>query len=242
MSIKGKMYVDDMVYNIRRLDFGFDQKINTNGTASTQPLGGLFNIEVESPKSTHLYAWGASNFDMKYIKLEFSPVTLASKSRTIELYDTLCIRHHDYFHHDSKDPMISVLQLSPAIIVQDGQTLVEKNWKVSNLSAQDTEATAVPVSTRDVEAQEESQPVITEMYYESLDGVIWNNWLDHGEFILCVKSQNAVGKSFSSNLNFPNRIIEYQGNELVNNKLENIAINSNEMKIKLKAKLKTKKQ
>ncbi len=31
------MYVDDLVYNIRRLDFGFDQK--TNGTASSQPLG-----------------------------------------------------------------------------------------------------------------------------------------------------------------------------------------------------------
>ncbi len=236
------MYVDDLVYNIRQLDFGFDQKINTNGTASTQPLGGLFNIEVESPKNTHLYAWGASNLDMKYVKLVFSPVTLASKSRTIELYDTLCIAHHDYFHSEGKDPMVSVLRLSPAIIVQDGQTMVEKNWKVTDLSRQNVEPTAVPVSTEDEEEQEESQPVITEMYYESLDGVIWNNWLDHGEFILCVKSQNSVGKSFSSNLNFPNRIIEYQGNELVDNKLENIAIKSNEMKIKLKSKLKTKKQ
>ncbi len=50
MSLQAKMYVDDRVYNVRRLDFGFDQKINTNGTAATMPLGGLFNIEVESQK------------------------------------------------------------------------------------------------------------------------------------------------------------------------------------------------
>jgi hypothetical protein len=30
------------------------QKINTNGSATALPLGGLFNIEVESPSNTHL--------------------------------------------------------------------------------------------------------------------------------------------------------------------------------------------
>jgi hypothetical protein len=124
------------------LSFGFNQKINTNGSATALLLGGLFNIEVESPSNTHLYAWGASKYDMKYVKLVFSPVTLASSSRIIELYDTLCIGHHDYFHSEGKDPLVSVLRLSPAIIVQDGQTLIEKNWKVSNLNAANTAAVA----------------------------------------------------------------------------------------------------
>ncbi|MBI9059806.1 MAG: hypothetical protein JEZ01_18725 [Labilibaculum sp.] len=203
MSIKGKMYVDDMVYNIRRLDFGFDQKINTNGTASTQPLGGLFNIEVESPKSTHLYAWGASNFDMKYIKLEFSPVTLTSKSRTIELYDTLCIRHHDYFHHDSKDPMISVLQLSPAIIVQDGQTLVEKNWKVSDLSMQNVEPTAVPATS-----EEPLVGVEDSVVSENEPELMRIEWTDLDEkSIVESEDSNVMAKLSVSNILVNNEVI-----------------------------------
>ena len=226
MSIKGKMYVDDMVYNIRRLDFGFDQKINTNGTASTQPLGGLFNIEVESPKSTHLYAWGASNFDMKYIKLEFSPVTLASKSRTIELYDTLCIRHHDYFHHDSKDPMISVLQLSPAIIVQDGQTLVEKNWKVTDLSMQDVEPTAAPVASEEQE--------FTDVYLLDSGGSKIED-LDRAQDVtLVIKTTGLIGKTINTiDLHNEEYDFLYQGKRLIDDKLKNYIINSNEDKLAL---------
>ncbi|MDE5419384.1 hypothetical protein L3049_15415 [Labilibaculum sp. DW002] len=226
MSIKGKMYVDDMVYNIRRLDFGFDQKINTNGTASTQPLGGLFNIEVESPKSTHLYAWGASNFDMKYIKLEFSPVTLASKSRTIELYDTLCIRHHDYFHHDSKDPMISVLQLSPAIIVQDGQTLVEKNWKVTDLSMQDVEPTAAPVASEEQE--------FTDVYLLDSGGSKIEDLDRVQDVTLVIKTTGLIGKTINTiDLHNEEYDFLYQGKRLIDDKLKNYIINSNEDKLAL---------
>lgn len=224
MSIKGKMYVDDMVYNIRRLDFGFDQKINTNGTASTQPLGGLFNIEVESPKSTHLYAWGASNFGMKYIKLEFSPVTLASKSRTIELYDTLCIRHHDYFHHDSKDPMISVLQLSPAIIVQDGQTLVEKNWKVTDLSMQEVQPT---------QAVSEN-PEILECFFEDEQGNALLKPKKYQTIFLVVKTQDMVGKSVDLDLSDDSIDYEYNGAIVDNDLIQGVNVTADIMKIQLK--------
>ncbi|BAX81273.1 type VI secretion system tube protein TssD [Labilibaculum antarcticum] len=227
MSIKAKMYVDDLVYNIRKLDFGFDQKINTNGTASTQPLGGLFNIEVESPKNTHLYAWGASNLDMKYVKLVFSPLTLASKSRTIELYDTLCIRHHDYFHHESKDPMISVLQLSPAIIVQDGQTLVEKNWKVSDLSRQNVEPTATPV------ASEEQQ--FTEVYLLDSGGSKIEDLDKEQDITLVIKTTGLIGKTINTiDLHNEEYDFLYQGKRLIDDKLKNYIINSNEDKLSLK--------
>ncbi|PKQ61100.1 hypothetical protein BZG02_16780 [Labilibaculum filiforme] len=223
MSIKGKMYVDDMVYNIRRLDFGFDQKINTNGTASTAPLGGLFNVEVESPKNTHLYAWGASKFDMKYVKLVFSPVTLASKNRTIELYDTLCIAHHDYFHSEGKAPMVSVLRLSPAIIVQDGQTLVEKNWKVSDLSAQNTEPTAVP-----------ENPEILECFFEDEQGNAVAKPKKNQTIFLVVNTKEMVGQGIDIDLSDDNIDYEYNGSIVDNDLIQGVNVTADTMKIQLK--------
>lgn len=227
MSIKGKMYVDDLVYNIRRLDFGFDQKTNTNGTASSQPLGGLFNIEVESPKNTHLYAWGASKFDMKYVKLVFTPVTLATKSRTIELYDTLCIAHHDYFHSEGKDPMVSVLRLSPAIIVQDGQTLVEKNWKVTDLSRQNVEATAAPVASEEQE--------FTDVYLLDSGGSKIEDLDKEQDATLVIKTTGLIGKTIST-IDLYNEEYDfiYQGKRLIDDKLKNYTITSNEDRLALK--------
>ncbi|MGQ1911723.1 type VI secretion system tube protein TssD [Marinifilum sp. RC60d5] len=227
MSIKGKMYVDDLVYNIRRLDFGFDQKTNTNGTASSQPLGGLFNIEVESPKNTHLYAWGASKYDMKYVKLVFTPVTLATKSRTIELYDTLCIAHHDYFHSEGKDPMVSVLRLSPAIIVQDGKTLVEKNWKVTDLSRQNVEATAAPVASEEQE--------FTDVYLLDSGGSKIEDLDKEQDVTLVIKTTGLIGKTIST-IDLYNEEYDfiYQGKRLIDDKLKNYTITSNEDRLALK--------
>ena len=224
MSIKGKMYVDDLVYNIRRLDFGFDQKTNTNGTASSQPLGGLFNIEVESPKNTHLYAWGASKFDMKYVKLVFTPVTLATKSRTIELYDTLCVAHHDYFHSEGKDPMVSVLRLSPAIIVQDGRTLVKKNWKVSDLSRQNVEATAVPVA---------SEPKLINYFITDVSGNELEEYNTGDTIILQIETENRIGDAVTISLEDKTHDFKYNGKILENDTIQNYTINSNLEQIEL---------
>jgi hypothetical protein len=220
------MYVDDLVYNVRRLNFGFDQKINTNGSAAAIPLGGLFNIEVESPSNTHLYAWGASKYDMKYVKLVFSPVTLASSSRTIELYDTLCIGHHDYFHSEGKDPLVSVLKLSPAIIVQDGQTLVEKNWKVTDLSRQDTEASTVPA------ASEEEISDIVEMYYTDLNGVRISS-LAEKKVKLVIETTNMIGDLIDIDFNNDFFDFKYKGQILEGDILRNYQVNSNRDEIEL---------
>ena len=160
---------------------------------------------------------------MKYVKLEFSPVTLATKSRTIELYDTLCIRHHDYFHHDSKDPMISVLQLSPAIIVQDGQTLVEKNWKVSDLSAQDTEATALP-----------ENPEILECFFEDEQGNAFLKPKKYQTIFLVVKTQDMVGKSVDIDLSDDSIDYEYNGAIVDNDLIQGVNVTADIMKIQLK--------
>lgn len=232
MSMTAKMYVDDMVYNIRRLDFSFYQKVNTNGTAATHPLGGLFNIEIESPKKTHLYAWGASKFDMKHVRLVFSPVTLASKSRTIELYDTLCICHHDHFHSESKDPMISVIQLSPAIVVQDGRTMFEKNWKVTDLSRQNAEPTPLPVSSAQDDNAEETEPSIVECYYTDLEGKKITD-LPIGNVFLILNSQNAIGDVVDINLSDDKMDFKYKGVILNNDILKNYKITQNTESIEL---------
>ncbi len=157
-----------------------------------------------------MYSWGASKFDMKYVKLVFTPVTLATKSRTIELYDTLCIAHHDYFHSEGKDPMVSVLRLSPAIIVQDGRTLVEKNWKVSDLSRQNVEATAAPVA---------SEPQLVNYFITDSSGNELEEYNTGDKIILQIETENRIGDVLTINLEDKTHDFKYNNNILVNDTL-----------------------
>jgi len=233
MGMSAKMYVDDKVYSIYRLQYGFDQEINTNGTAATHPLGGLFDIELNSPKDPHLYAWGASNYQMKHVKLVFSQITKATRSRTIELYDTLCIAHHDYFSNDSKAPMRSVLKLSPAIIVQDGKIMFEKNWKVTDLSRQNVEPTPLPVSSAGEEEQENTESKVINQYITDLEDKENPRYSMGDHIYIVVESQNMIGEEMD--LKIPDKKVDflYQGKRLENDTLKSYAITNNIEKIPL---------
>ncbi|TAJ15222.1 DUF3289 family protein [Marinilabiliaceae bacterium JC017] len=140
MSVQAKMYVDDCEYNILKLDFGYSQATNPNGYPCCKPLGGIFNITYETTKDPHLFRWAVHNnawkhnMQLKKVTLVFYPIPYNSKSRTIELYDTLCVKHHTYFDAVNNQPIKTDIQLSPAIIVQNGVPVVEKHWKVTDLS------------------------------------------------------------------------------------------------------------
>ncbi|MBL4560884.1 MAG: hypothetical protein JKX79_07845 [Labilibaculum sp.] len=225
--MSAKMYVDDKVYNIYRLQFGFHQEINTNGTAASHPLGGLFDIELDSPKDPHLYAWGASNYQMKHVKLVFSQITKATRSRTIELYDTLCIGHHDYFSNGSKDPMRSVLKLSPAIIMQDGKIMFEKNWKVTDLSRQNVEPTPLPVT------REDDEPQLVRYFITDVSGNELEEYEAGDKIVLQIETENRIGDMLCVNLNDKTHDFKYNGMILENDTIQNYTINSNLEQIEL---------
>jgi phosphoribosylformylglycinamidine (FGAM) synthase PurS component len=114
--------------------------------------------------------------------------------------------------------LVSVLRLSPAIIVQDGQTLVEKNWKVTDLCRQDTEASTLPVS-------EEAK------FVESYLTDTANNKIsdyDIGDKInLVINTENMLDETITINLNDKEADFEYNGDRLINDTLSDYLINNN---------------
>lgn len=134
MHVYAKMYIDGKEYNVLQLDFGFDQKIRTNGATCALPQGGLFNIKLDADNDMLFYRWAASNEMRKKVKLVFYPITNDRKSRTIELFDTQCIKYDCDFSASNTDPIITTIRLSPGIIIQDGQVMVKKWWSLTDLS------------------------------------------------------------------------------------------------------------
>ena len=228
MSIEAKMYVDDRVYTIKNLEFGFSKKLNTNGTAATKPEGGVFKIEIESPKETNLYAWGASNYDMKYVKIVFSPIRMDTNSRTMELYDTLCIQHYDNFYDTSTKPMITHIHLSPAILVQNGETLFERDWKLTDIHRPKTEPTRLPF----LSPREDEEPKLVDYFITDLDENVTNEY-DPGDIILLhIKTQNRIDDKLTINLNNKTRDFKHNGVVLANDTLNHV-ISSDLDKIEL---------
>ncbi|WP_055448382.1 type VI secretion system tube protein TssD [Lacinutrix mariniflava] len=135
MSIVAKLYIDDKTFNILKFNVNFNQKSSNNGLPSSKPTGGLFSIVFETTKETLFYEWMVGNNTMKNLKIVLSPSTLTSKSRTIELFDAYCLKHEENFDGINNKPMMTYIQVSPAIMVQDGVKLFEWYWKVTDLSA-----------------------------------------------------------------------------------------------------------
>ena len=122
--------------------------------------------------------------------------------------------------------MISVLQLSPAIIVQDGQTLVEKNWKVTDLSMQNVEPTATPVASEEQE--------FTDVYLLDSGGSKIEDLDRVQDVTLVIKTTGLIGKTINTiDLHNEEYDFFFQGKRLIDDKLKNYIINSNEDKLAL---------
>ncbi len=136
MFIKGKLIVDDESYNILRYENGRYQKVAKNGMAYTNVITNPYIIEIETTSETNLFAWAASKALMKPVKIVLSHPSEMERPRTIQLYDTLCVGYDCYFNAIDTNPMITRLVLSPAIVVENGETIMEQPWKVTDLSEQ----------------------------------------------------------------------------------------------------------
>ncbi len=136
MFIKGKLIVDDESYNILRYENGRYQKVAKNGMAYTNVITNPYIIEIETTSEINLFAWAASKALMKPVKIVLSHPSEMERPRTIQLYDTLCVGYDCYFNAIDTNPMITRLVLSPAIVVENGETIMEQPWKVTDLSQQ----------------------------------------------------------------------------------------------------------
>ena len=135
MSIIAKLHIEDKTFNILKFNFSLNQKAGINGFPSAKPTGGIFNIVFETTKDALFFEWMISENTMQNLKIVLSPSAMNSKSRTIELLDAYCIKHQENFDGINNEPMMTYIQVSPAIMVQNGTKIFEWYWKVTDLNA-----------------------------------------------------------------------------------------------------------
>lgn len=224
MHVYTKMYIDGKEYNVLSLDFGFDQKIRTNGAVCNLPQGGIFNIKLDAGNDTLFFRWAASNELRKEVKIVFFPVTEDRNLRTIELFDTQCVKYDCDFSANNTEPIITTIRLSPAIIVQNDQLMMEKWWR-------NTPYSQLKKVNRFVYPRPGEHPYVApgpdviECYFEDTQGRKLSK-VKAGEIKLAIHSRNTVGKTIDIALNetFEGYLVTHAGQQVTDNTLASIAI------------------
>ena len=226
MSIVAKLYIDDKTFNILKFNVNFNQKSSNNGLPSSKPTGGLFSIVFETTKETLFYEWMVGNNTMKNLKIVLSPSTLTSKSRTIELFDVYCLKHEENFDGINNKPMMTYIQVSPAIMVQDGVKIFEWYWKVTDLNT-DVEDTVI----------DNSEPELVSYHIEDLENnrIEEKNIKENQEIYLVINSLNTQGEISDIDLENKNIDYEYNGQWMKDDIIRDIVLNDTFTKVKLKA-------
>jgi len=165
MSIQAKLYIEDREYTVLKFDFDFQKGADVKGRPTTKYTGGLFNFTIESGNSNDILLWSVHPTEMKEVKLVITPNHNIGKSRTIILGDAICLSFtNEYFSVDNQ-PLKEYFTVSPGYMLQNGQPIFEKNWKVTDFSMANVAPTRV--TNHDDEVLE---PKIVDQY-----------WLDEDE-------------------------------------------------------------
>ena len=169
--------------------------------------------------------WNGLATDLtKHVKIVVSPITGMSKSRIIELYDVHCVYFKNNFNAQDGEPMITLIHLTPAIMIDDGYKVLDHYWKKTDLSTGNVAPTVI---------KQDEELEIIDMYYEDKEGNKLQS-LFYGDVTLVIKTKNGAGKKITLNLNDKNHDFIHEGKELENDLLENISITSDITRVKVK--------
>ncbi|WP_346881798.1 type VI secretion system tube protein TssD [uncultured Algibacter sp.] len=224
MSMQAKLYIDELEYNVLNFDFNFRKEKDANGRPTTKYIGGLFNFTVESNTKTDIMSWSIHPTEMKKVKLVIIPNHNNGKTRTIILGDSVCLRLTNRYFSNNNQPLKESFTVSPGYMIQNGQTIFEKNWKVTDLSMINIEPTRIS----------KKEPEIIDCYYTDLEGNEDTELTIGEEVYLVLKTENKIGEIIDLDLSNHSKDFEHNGAILENDLLEDISINSNLLKIKLK--------
>jgi hypothetical protein len=224
MSLIAKMFVEDKEINILDFKFRFTRAVNEHGFPMGKPNGTVFEIIYETTSDQSFMSWAIATDMRKDVKIVVSPVSGASKSRIIELYDVYCVHFKNNFNAQNGEPMTTLIHLTPAIMIDDGYKVLDHYWKTKDLSTNNVTPTVIK--------QEEEMEII-DMYYEDKEGNKLQS-LFYGDVALVIQTKNGAGKKITLNLNDKNHDFIHDGKELENDLLENISITSDITRIKVK--------
>ncbi len=181
-------------------------------------------IELETTSESNLFAWAASKVVMKSIKVILSHPSEFDSPRTIELYDTLCVGYDCYFDAVNNAPMTTRLALSPAIVNENGELIMEQSWKVTDLNAGSTEATTIQLNN----------PKVLKYWYEDEYGTELLKPKRNQNIELVIQTKDMVGMAINIDLSDDEIDYEYNGEVVENDLLENIQVTANTIRVKLK--------
>lgn len=150
MSILTEFYVDGKRFKVINYDWSFNQPIDATGRPVAAPQGGIMNILIETEKDEPFTEWAVNPTMMMNTKLIQRSVNLDVKSRIIDLVDVYCIEATDSYKSTGSKNLSTLLVLSPAQILVNGEKKMKKHWKVTDLNAKKV----VPTS-RNQEPEEE---------------------------------------------------------------------------------------
>ena len=222
-----KLIVDDVVYNVLKLEFGLHRNANLSGRPVGGHQDGSIYIEIESTAQTDLYRW-VHEIEMKEnVRIEIYPLEMNSNMRTINLYDVVCFSYHEYFKSTGTTPLVTQIKLMPATIVDRGAKVFERNWKRTDWQQNNSGNEHTPNN-------EDEEPLLLEGYFidETGNRIAETEPGQRVKFV--VKSQNMVGSIID--IDFSDDDVDYlhNGIYLENDLLENIQVSANEMEIELK--------
>lgn len=223
MSIISKLHIEDYTFNILRYHWSFHQDADVTGRPCARPQGGLIQIVIETTKDPIFTEWAVSDNMLKNVKIVQSPATLTSKSRTIEFYDMHCVEVNDNFNGVDNQPMTTTITLSPAIIVVNGEKMMEKYWKVTDLDNKQTETTKL-----------DNEPNLIGYYITDVNGEQTKEYDVGDTIILNIETENCLGKTITINLEDKTHDFKHNGIILKNDILKDYIIRNNLEKIELK--------
>lgn len=221
MSIIAKLHIEDKTFNLLKFNFSLNQKAGINGFPSAKPTGGIFNIVFETTKDALFFEWMISENTMQNLKIVLSPSAMNSKSRTIELLDAYCIKHQENFDGINNEPMMTYIQVSPAIMVQDGTKIFEWYWKVTDLNANVTPTVI------------DNEPEIIRQYITDFEDNEINDYKTGDTILIHLETKNSVGEKITLSLNDKTQDFKYNGTILKNDTLKDYHINNDIEQIEL---------
>lgn len=130
MSVVAKLIIDGKEHDIKYLKINIHQDTDHRNLPLSSPLGGYFDIQVETVKENTFIDWMLDHDGLKDVKIEIPSRFAGGKSRVIELKDTYCFSYNDTFTSTTDEPMNTFFRLSPGGIYNNGVLAegIKKHW------------------------------------------------------------------------------------------------------------------
>lgn len=144
-------------------------------------------------------------------------------TKSYKFNDAFPIHYREIFSANDKDPLQTILTISPAI--QNYGSELIKPWNISFVPPSEDAPYQSKETTSDMK--------IMDVYYEDMDGNKIRDLKVGMDVYLVIVSQNIIGKAVNANLSDKNCDFMHNGGRLENDLLNNLIINDDLHKEKL---------